>query len=74
MAHFNAATEEVARVYLNDKLLLTAVEADEEEGWADIWDISVVAPLISEEFHDDEPAELQEVPVKRLFGKVEIRK
>jgi hypothetical protein len=83
VARFQVSDTEVSlvRVYLNGKFVPIAVAADEDEGWVDIWDIDKMAPLELEDSElvpvetDEDPNSLpplQEVPVRRLFGKVEL--
>ena len=56
---------------------IQAVEADDEEGWVDIIDISALAPLLNDSSDVDpeelEPTPAAEIPLKRLMGQVEIR-
>jgi hypothetical protein len=66
-------------VFLDNKVCFTVIAASEEEGWVDIVDIAAAAPLdLSEDeaatIDDGEPTPWQEFPVKRKYGKVEIRK
>lgn len=68
-------------VLLNNRPI-RVVAADDEEGWVDIVDIAAVATPVWDLDDDemDQPneetdtAEWEEVPLKRLHGKVEIRK
>lgn len=63
-------------VELDGKIIRTAIEADDEEGWVVIPDIKALAPL-DEEKEDvdfDDPPPFEEAPVKKLYGEVKIRK
>lgn len=68
---------EKAIIRLNDKIIKTAIRADDEEGWVEIPDISSMAPLkdipldLSEQ--PDDLDKWEEVPTKILSGKVEIK-
>ena len=75
----NRGQAESYTVWLNDRLIITAVAADEEEGWVEIIDPEAMAPL---DLSDNGVAAVgnetdegwDTIPTKRLTGKVELRK
>ena len=64
-------------VYLNNRIILTAVAANDEEGWVDILDPLAMAPLDTTNSEitagDEDLNPWTQIPTKRKFGKVEIK-
>ena len=64
------------RIFLNDKEVLTALAADDTEGWVDILDLSVI-PGVRDSATDidfSNPNGELDVPIKRLHGSVIVKK
>jgi hypothetical protein len=62
-------------VFLNGRPLRSFNAANDEEGWVEVVDIKKMAPidLYNNSIDSDSPEPWEELPIKRVHGKVEIR-
>lgn len=64
-------------IFLDGKIIKTAIAVDTVEGWVEIPDLMKLAPLkeTSDIPFEESPSETpNEIPTKRLFGKVQVAK